>query len=73
MNRVVIDVDVDGTLRDNTVQDHLVANERIRTLVVALASMKNPMLVLWSGAEDDQAWSEVRPFLLPGAAPVLPG
>ncbi len=26
-----------------------------------------------SGAEDDQAWSEVRPFLLPGAAPVLPG
>ncbi|MET0700213.1 MAG: MtrAB system accessory lipoprotein LpqB [Mycobacterium sp.] len=26
-----------------------------------------------SGAEDDQAWSDVRPFMAPGALPVLPG
>lgn len=49
MKQIVIAFDIDGTLRDNTIQDRLVANERIRTLLIALASMKNTTIMLWSG------------------------
>lgn len=42
---------MDGTLRDNTVDQHTspVANERIRTLLITLSSMKNTRIVVWSG------------------------
>lgn len=49
MKQIVIAFDIDGTLRDNTVEDHLVANERIRTLLIVLASMKNTTIMVWSG------------------------
>lgn len=50
MKQVVIAFDVDGTLRDNSVIDRVVANERVRTLLIALASMKNTYIVVWSGS-----------------------
>jgi hypothetical protein len=46
---ITIAFDVDGTLRDNTVSDRPVANERIRTLLITLASMKNTKIIVWSG------------------------
>lgn len=49
MKRVVIAFDVDGTVRNNT-SDDIVANERIRTLLITLASFKNTKIVLWSGS-----------------------
>lgn len=49
MKQVFIAFDIDGTLRDNTVEDRLVANERIRTLLIALASMRNTTIMVWSG------------------------
>lgn len=50
MKTVTIAFDVDGTLRDNTVADKVVANERIRSLLVILASFKNTNIVVWSGS-----------------------
>jgi hypothetical protein len=49
MKDILIAFDIDGTLRDNTVEDRLVANERIRTLLITLASMKNTTIMVWSG------------------------
>lgn len=49
MKKVTIAFDIDGTLRANTVEDKVVANERIRTLLITLASMKNTRIVVWSG------------------------
>ncbi len=49
MKQVLIAFDVDGTLRDNTIADRIVANERIRTLLIVLASMKNTKIMVWSG------------------------
>lgn len=49
MKKVTIAFDVDGTLRANTIEDKVVANERIRSLLITLASMKNTRIVVWSG------------------------
>jgi hydroxymethylpyrimidine pyrophosphatase-like HAD family hydrolase len=49
MKDILIAFDIDGTLRDNTVEDRLIANERIRTLLITLSSMKNTKIMLWSG------------------------
>jgi hypothetical protein len=49
MREIVIAFDVDGTLRDNTVQDRVIANERIRTLLIILSSMQNTKIMVWSG------------------------
>lgn len=50
MKRITIAFDIDGTLRNNTdTHDYPVANERIRTLLVTLASFKNTHIVVWSG------------------------
>jgi hydroxymethylpyrimidine pyrophosphatase-like HAD family hydrolase len=49
MKTVTIAFDVDGTLRKNTIEDKVVANERIRTLLITFASMKNVKIVVWSG------------------------
>lgn len=48
MKTVTIAFDCDGTLLNNTKQD-MVANERIRSLLVALASFKNTRIIVWSG------------------------
>lgn len=50
MKKVTIAFDVDGTLRDNTIEDKVVSNESIRTLLVTLASFKNVKIVVWSGS-----------------------
>lgn len=49
MKTVTIAFDVDGTLRDSTIQDKVVANERIRTLLITLSSFKNVVITVWSG------------------------
>jgi hypothetical protein len=40
---------------------------------VYVADQRGVKQLSGSGAEHDQAWSDVRPFLLAGAVPVLPG
>lgn len=50
MKQVIIAFDVDGTLRDNTITNRVVANEKIRSLLVTLASFKNTYIVVWSGS-----------------------
>lgn len=51
MRKVVIAFDCDGTLvtTDSATTGKIVANERIRTVLVALASMKNTHIIVWSG------------------------
>ena len=54
MKKVVIAFDVDGTLIRNDSSGDMdggvpIANERIRSLLVALASFKNVKIVVWSG------------------------
>lgn len=49
MKKVVIAFDVDGTLIRADSVGAPVANERIRTLLITLASMKNTKIVVWSG------------------------
>lgn len=49
MKKITIAFDVDGALRNNQYADRPIANERIRTLLVTLASMKNTKIVIWSG------------------------
>lgn len=54
MKTLRIAFDVDGTLIRNDSEGDMdggvpVANERIRTLLVTLASMKNTHIIVWSG------------------------
>lgn len=53
MKTVLIAFDVDGTLISNQPKDlqlgYPVANERIRNVLIALASMKNTKIIVWSG------------------------
>lgn len=51
MKKLVIAFDCDGTLIRNGAADarRIVANERIRTLLIILASMKNTKIIVWSG------------------------
>lgn len=51
MKKITIAFDVDGTLVNNGAlsEDQIVANERIRTLLVILAHMKNVKIIVWSG------------------------
>lgn len=48
MRKIVIAFDVDGTLISNDI-DNIIINERIRTLLITLASFKNTYIVVWSG------------------------
>lgn len=52
MKTVVIAFDCDGTLVTtfSARSGKIVANERIRTLLIALAHSKNVKIVVWSGA-----------------------
>ncbi len=47
MKTITIAFDVDGTLRNN-VSEQVVCNERIRTLLITLASFKNTKIIIWS-------------------------
>lgn len=49
MRKISIAFDVDGTLISNKQSDKPVANERIRSLLIALASFKNTKIIVWSG------------------------
>lgn len=51
MKKVTIAFDVDGTLISNEAlsKDEIVANERIRALLITLAHMKNTNILVWSG------------------------
>ncbi|MGO4470375.1 hypothetical protein AB4Y95_00350 [Arthrobacter sp. M-10] len=54
MKKVVIAFDVDGTLIRNDGPGDMdggrpIANERIRTLLIALSSFKNTRIIVWSG------------------------
>lgn len=49
MKKVTIAFDVDGTLISNKGGPVPKANERIRTLLVSLASFKNVKIIVWSG------------------------
>jgi hypothetical protein len=40
---------------------------------VYLGDQRGVMQLSASGAEDDRAWADVRPFIVAGAVPVLPG
>lgn len=49
MKKTVIAFDVDGTLVNNQLSGEPIANERIRSLLIILASFKNTKIVVWSG------------------------
>lgn len=51
MKKITIAFDVDGTLISNGAlsEDQIVANERIRTLLIIMARMKNTRIIVWSG------------------------
>lgn len=52
MKKLVVAFDIDGTLINNEYLDGdkmPTANERIRTLLIVLAHMKNTKIVVWSG------------------------
>jgi hypothetical protein len=40
---------------------------------VYVADQRGVLQLSGSGAEDDQGWAEVRPFMVPGSVPVMPG
>lgn len=62
MRKVVIAFDVDGTLRDNTVDQNKppVANEDIRQLLILLSRFKNVYIVVWSGGGEIYARQVVK-------------
>lgn len=49
MKKTVVAFDVDGTLIQAGNTGRPVANERIRSLLITLASFKNVKIVVWSG------------------------
>ena len=49
MTKYLFCYDIDGTLRDNTITDRVVANERIRTHLIITSSFKNCKVLVWSG------------------------
>ena len=59
MTNYVVACDVDGCLR-NIALDDIVANERIRSLVIILSSFKNVTMVVWSGRGADYAQEVVE-------------
>lgn len=61
MKKVTIAIDVDGTLIQNGgTGSSIVANERVRTLLIALASMKNTRIIVWSGGGETWARQAAR-------------
>ena len=70
MKSVTIAFDVDGTLRNNRKAYErgnpfgAQPNERIRSLLIALASFKNVKIVVWSGGGKEYAEDIVSSFKL---------
>ena len=62
MKKITIAFDCDGTLITTESADNqkIVPNERIRTLLVALASFKNVKIIVWSGGGEMWARQVVR-------------
>ena len=60
MKKIIIAFDVDWTLRDNRYEDTVVANERIRTLLITLSSFKNVKIIVWSWGWELYARQMVR-------------
>lgn len=61
MKTVTIAFDIDGTLISNeSVGDKPVANERIRALLITLASFKNVKIIVWSGGGELYAHQVAR-------------
>lgn len=54
MKTITIAFDCDGTLvtTDSADTKRIVANERIRSLLIALSSFKNVRIIVWSGSGD---------------------
>lgn len=67
MKPITIAFDVDGTLRDNT-KEEVVANERIRALLITLSTFKNVDVIVWSGSGQLYAKQVVREL---GLAPYV--
>ena len=63
-------VNSDGPSRNLSLPVSIVA---ANPSTVYLADQRGVMQLSGSGAEDDQAWADVRPFIAAGAIPVLPG
>lgn len=59
MKKIVVAFDCDGTLLDNTTGE-MRANERIRSLLIALAHFKNTQIVVWSGGGEVYARQVAR-------------
>lgn len=59
MKKIVIAFDCDGTLLNNTAGE-MKANERIRSLLIALSSFKNTKIVVWSGGGEIYARQVAR-------------
>lgn len=51
MKTILVAFDVDGTLAQNgaLAEHEIVANERVRTLLIIMAHMKNTKILVWSG------------------------
>lgn len=51
MKKITIAFDCDGTLvtTESAETKKIVANERVRTLLITFASMKNTRIIVWSG------------------------
>lgn len=62
MKKIRIAFDCDGTLitADSAEKRQIVANERIRSLLVTLASFKNIEIIVWSGSGEMWAHQVVR-------------
>lgn len=62
MKKITIAFDCDGTLvtTDSATNKQIVANERIRSLLITMASMKNTKIIVWSGTGEIWARQVVR-------------
>lgn len=62
MKKVIIAFDCDGTLvtTDSASTGRIVANERVRSMLIAFASMKNTQIIVWSGSGEMWARQVVR-------------
>jgi hypothetical protein len=49
MQKILVAFDIDGTLRNNDLQQYPVAYEAVRTGLIWFASMKNTKIMVWSG------------------------
>lgn len=49
MRTIIIAFDIDGTIRDNTIEDRVSANLRVVDLLKILRSFKNTRIIAWSG------------------------